>query len=144
MDSPKGIVLFEETHIRRIWDEDAGKWWFSVVDVVGILTDQPTRRGASNYWAKLKERLGEEGSELLTICQQLKMKAADGKSYGTDAADTEGLLRIIQSIPSPKAEPFKRWLAKVGQSALIEYPDTLARSGKYIKRQNGGMGVKVS
>ena len=93
------------------------------MDVVAVLTEQPTRRSASNYWAKLKERLIAEGSQLLTSCQQLKMKAADGKYYSTDVADTEQLLRIIQSIPSPKAEPFKLWLAAVGRERIDETLD---------------------
>jgi len=129
MEGSKGIILFEEKYVRRIWDEKAERWMFSVVDVVAILTDQPTQRSATLYWGKLKQRLKEEGSELLTICQQLKMKAADGKNYKTDVADAEGILRIIQSIPSPKAEPFKRWLAKVGYERMqeIENPELAAK-----------------
>ena len=105
------IQLFEEKRIRTAWDEEKEEWYFSIVDVVAVLTDQPDQRGASNYWAKLKQRLKEEGADqLLTNCQQLKMKSPkDGKRYLTDVADTEQLLRIIQSIPSPKAEPFKLW-----------------------------------
>ena len=114
MDNNK-IQLFEDKRIRTAWDEENKEWLFSIVDVVGILTEQPTQRGASNYWAKLKERLNEEGAnQLLTNCQQLKMTAEDGKKRLTDVANTEQLLRIIQSIPSPKAEPFKMWLAVVG------------------------------
>jgi len=115
--------LFDDRRIRTAWDEEQEKWWFSIVDVVGILTDQPTQRGASNYWAKLKERLAEEGLQLLTICQQLKMTASDGKQRLTDVAGTEQLLRIIQSIPSPKAEPFKMWLAMVGKERIDETID---------------------
>jgi hypothetical protein len=123
VDSDK-IQLFEDKRIRTAWDEEAEQWLFSVVDVVGILTDQPTQRGASNYWAKLKERLNAEGAEqLLTNCQQLKMTAADGKKRLTDVADTEQLLRIVQSIPSPKAEPFKLWLARVGSERIEETID---------------------
>ena len=112
MDENK-IQLFEDQKIRTAWDEEKEECYFSVVDVVGVLTEQTSQRGASNYWAKLKERLKKDGAEqLLTKCQQLKMKSPnDGKYYKTDVADTEQLLRIIQSIPSPKAEPFKLWLA---------------------------------
>ncbi len=118
------IQLFEDKRIRTAWDEENEEWYFSVVDVVGVLTDQPDQRGASNYWAKLKQRLKEEGADqLLTNCQQLKMLSADGKRYKTDVADTEQLLRIIQSIPSPKAEPFKMWLAQVGRERIEETID---------------------
>ena len=118
------IQLFEDKRIRTAWDEENEEWLFSIVDVVGILTEQPTQRGASNYWAKLKERLNEEGAnQLLTNCQQLKMKASDGKRYNTDVANTEQLLRIIQSVPSPKAEPFKVWLAAVGRERIDETID---------------------
>jgi len=118
------IQLFEDNRIRTAWDEENQEWLFSIVDVVGVLTEQPTQRGASNYWAKLKERISSEGaSQLLTNCQQLKMKAADGKRYLTDAANGEQLLRIIQSIPSPKAEPFKAWLARVGSERIDETID---------------------
>ena len=119
----KNIKLFENKRVRTAWDEEKQEWYFSVVDVVGVLTDQPTQRGATLYWGKLKQRLKEEGSELLTNCQQLKMQAADGKYYNTDVADTKGILRIIQSIPSPKAEPFKIWLAKVGAERIDETID---------------------
>ena len=119
------IQLFEDKRIRTAWDEEKGEWYFSIVDVVAVLTDQPDQRGASNYWAKLKQRLKEEGADqLLTNCQQLKMKSPkDGKRYNTDVADTEQLLRIIQSIPSPKAEPFKLWLAQVGRERIEETID---------------------
>ena len=117
------MQLFEDKRIRTAWDEDAQEWYFSIVDVVAVLTDQSTQRGASNYWAKLKERMIAEGSQLLTNCQQLKMKASDGKRYTTDVANTEQLLRIIQSIPSPKAEPFKMWLASVGRDRIEETID---------------------
>jgi len=125
MSEPKGIALFEEKHVRRIWDEKTEKWYFSIVDVCAVLTDQPTQKNASTYWAVLKSRLKEEegADQLLTNCKQLKMKSADGKNYKTDATDAEGLLRIIQSIPSPKAEPFKRWLAKVGYERIQEIED---------------------
>ena len=118
------IQLFEDKRIRTAWDEENEEYFFSIVDVVGVLTEQQTQRGASNYWAKLKERLNEEGAnQLLTNCQQLKMKAADGKRYLTDVANAEQLLRIIQSIPSPKAEPFKMWLARVGSERIDETID---------------------
>ena len=119
------IQLFEDKRIRTAWDEEREEWYFSIVDVVAVLTDQPDQRGASNYWAKLKQRLKEEGADqLLTNCQQLKMKSPkDGKRYNTDVADTEQLLRIIQSIPSPKAEPFKLWLAQVGRERIEETID---------------------
>ena len=119
------IQLFEDQKIRVAWDAEREEWYFSIVDVVAVLTEQETLRGASNYWAKLKERLKAEGADqLLTICQQLKMKSPkDGKRYKTDVADTEQLLRIIQSIPSKKAEPFKAWLAMVGREHIEETID---------------------
>ena len=125
MENRDSIQLFEDQPIRAAWDEEKEEWYFSIVDVVGVLTEQPTQRGASNYWAKLKQRLKAEGADqLLTNCQQLKLKSPkDGKSYKTDVADTEQLLRIIQSIPSPKAEPFKLWLAQVGRERIEETID---------------------
>lgn len=119
------IQLFDDKRIRTAWDEDKEEWYFSVVDVVAVLTDQPDQCGASNYWAKLKQRLKDEGvDQLLTNCQQLKLRSPkDGKRYNTDVADTEQLLRIIQSIPSPKAEPFKLWLAQVGRERIEETID---------------------
>ena len=125
MEQNDKIQLFENKRIRTAWDEEKEEWYFSVVDVVAVLTDQPDQRGASNYWAKLKQRLKEEGADqLLTNCQQLKMKSPkDGKRYNTDVADTEQLLRIVQSIPSPKAEPFRAWLAQVGRERIEETID---------------------
>lgn len=119
------IQLFEDKRIRTVWNEEKEDWYFSIVDVIAVLTEQPDQRTASNYWAKLKQRLKEEGADqLLTNCQQLKLKSPkDGKRYKTDVADTEQLLRIIQSIPSPKAEPFKRWLAEVGRERIEETID---------------------
>ena len=114
------IKRFEQRTIRSLWDEERQEWYFSIVDVVGALTDSPNPR---KYWSVLKSRLKKEGSELTTNCSQLKMRAADGKYYKTDAADTEQLLRIIQSIPSPKAEPFKLWLAQVGRERIEETID---------------------
>ena len=117
------IQLFENQKIRTAWDAEQEEWYFSVVDVVGVLTDQPDTRHAAKYWSVLKTRLKKEGSELPTNCSQLKLKSADGKRYLTDVADTEQLLRIIQSIPSPKAEPFKLWLAQVGRERMEETID---------------------
>ena len=116
------IKLFESKRIRSVWHAEKEKWYFSIVDVVEILTDSPNPR---KYWSVLKTRLKKEDSQLTTNCSQLKMQAADGKFYLTDAADTEQLLRLIQSIPSPKAEPFKLWLARVGYERLeeIENPE---------------------
>jgi len=98
------IKLFEEKHVRAVWDDDAGKWWFSVIDIVGILTEQPDYQKVKNYWKWLKNRLTAEGNEMVSNTNQLKMMAADGKYYKTDVIDTEQVLRIIQSIPSKKAE----------------------------------------
>ena len=118
------IQLFENKRIRTAWDEEKEEWYFSVVDVVAVLTDQPDARHASTYWAVLKKRLNNEGADqLLTNCKQLKMTASDGRKRLTDVADTEQLLRIIQSIPSPKAEPFKLWLAQVGRERIEEAID---------------------
>lgn len=123
MGEQDNIQIFEDKRIRTAWDEEREEWYFSVVDVVAVLTEQTNQRSASNYWAKLKQRLKAEGAELLTNCQQLKMTALDGKQRMTDVADTEQLLRIIQSIPSPKAEPFKLWLAQVGRERIEETID---------------------
>lgn len=124
MSEQEQLQLFEDQPIRTAWDDEQEEWYFSVVDVVGVLTGQTTQRGASNYWAKLKQRLKAEGAhELLTNCQQLKLKAADGKRRLTDVCTTEQLLRIIQSIPSPKAEPLKLWLAQVGRERIDETLD---------------------
>ena len=124
MEPNDKIQLFENQRIRTAWDEEKEEWYFSVVDVVAILTDQPDTRHASTYWAVLKKRLNNEGADQLLInCKQLKMTASDGKKRLTDVADTEQLLRIIQSIPSPKAEPFKLWLAQVGRERIEETID---------------------
>lgn len=117
------IQLFEDKRIRTAWNVETEEWYFSIVDVVAVLTDQPDQRHAAKYWSVLKTRLKKEGSELPTNCSQLKMLSADGKRYKTDVADTEQLLRIIQAIPSPKAEPFKRWLAQVGRERIEETID---------------------
>lgn len=116
-------AIFENQTIRRVYDEDTETWWFSVVDIVQALTQQPSDQAARKYWNKLKERLIKEGSQLVTICHQLKMLAADGKQRLTDVATAETLLRLIQSVPSPKAEPIKLWLAKVGYERMQEMAD---------------------
>ncbi len=123
MDNNDKIQLFEDKKIRTAWNEETEEWYFSIVDVVGVLTDQPDYQGARNYWKVLKKRLKDEGNELVTNCNRLKMTVADGKKRLTDVADTEQLLRIIQSIPSPKAEPFKMWLAAVGRERIEETID---------------------
>ncbi|MDL2210657.1 hypothetical protein LJC26_07640 [Desulfovibrio sp. OttesenSCG-928-O18] len=117
------IAIFEEKHIRRVYDEKAGRWFFSVVDIIQVLTDQPDFQTARKYWNKLKERLKKEGSETVTNCHQLKLTAEDGKKRLTDVADAETLLRLVQSVPSPKAEPIKLWLAKVGYERIQEMAD---------------------
>ena len=117
------IQLFEDKRIRTAWDVEKEEWYFSIVDVVAVLTDQPDQRHAAKYWSVMKTRLKKEGSELPTNCSQLKMRSADGKRYKTDVADTEPLLRIVQAIPSPKAEPFKLWLAQVGRERIEETID---------------------
>lgn len=143
------IKLFGSQKVRSVWDELEEKWYFSVVDVVAILTDSTNPR---DYWFKMKVRIqNEDGAQLSTICRQLKMEAPDGKMRLTDCADTEGLLRIIQSIPSPKAEPFKQWLAKVGYERMQEIADpaqsldrarenwqNLGRSQKWIQQRMTG------
>ena len=123
MDNNDKIQIFEDKKIRTAWNEETEEWYFSVVDVIEVLTDQPNYQGARNYWKVLKKRLKDEGNETVTNCNQLKMTAADGKKRLTDVADTEQLLRIIQSIPSPKAEPFKMWLARVGRERIEETID---------------------
>ena len=116
-------AIFEEQEIRRVYDEATETWWFSVVDIVQVLTQQPDYQTARKYWNKLKERLGKEGSESVTNCHRLKLPAADGKNYLTDVATAETLLRLVQSVPSPKAEPIKLWLAKVGYERMQEMAD---------------------
>tara|TARA_Y100000310_G_scaffold101620_2_gene99740 strand:- start:3513 stop:4400 length:888 start_codon:yes stop_codon:yes gene_type:complete len=150
--APKSSVLFERIPVRRVWVEKEEKWYFSVVDVVGILSQSADPR---NYWKVLKNRLKKDGSEVVTNCNRLKLLAQDGKMRLTDAADVETLLRIIQSIPSPKAEPFKRWLARVGYERLKETIDpelavnrarrnwqTLGRSGKWIEQRMRGQEIR--
>lgn len=123
MVKKNSIKLFGNDKIRAVWDDEQEKWYFSVVDVVAVLTESKDFQTARKYWNKLKQRLREEGFEPVTNCHQLKMPAADGKMRLTDVADTEQLLRIIQSVPSPKAEPFKMWLAKVGTARLDQMQD---------------------
>ena len=143
------IKLFEEKKVRVHWDESAEEWYFSVIDIVEILTDSANPR---DYWFKMKQRITlEDGIELSTICRQLKMVSSDGKKYNTDCANVRSLLRIIQSIPSPKAEPFKQWLAKVGYERIQETADPehsldrarenwqrLGRSEKWIQQRMTG------
>ena len=120
MTQKESIRLFEERKVRAIWDDEQEEWYFSIVDVISILTDSPNPR---KYWSVLKTRLKREGSELTTNCSQLKMQAADGKKYLTDVANTEQLFRLIQSVPSPKAEPFKFWIAQVAKERLDQMQD---------------------
>ena len=116
-------AIFEDREMRRLYDEKTETWFFSVVDIVQILTQQPDYQAARNYWKVLKNRLSKEGSQLVTNCNQLKLPAADGKNYLTDVANAETLLRLVQSVPSPKAEPIKLWLAKVGYERMQEMSD---------------------
>lgn len=117
------IAIFEEAKIRRVYDDQSATWLFSVVDIIRILTDQPTHALARNYWKVLKSRLKKEGSEVVTNCNRLKLQAEDGKQRLTDVADAKTLLRLVQSVPSPKAEPIKLWLAKVGYERIQEMAD---------------------
>lgn len=122
MTQKQAIQLFEEKRVRTVWDTDAEKWWFSVVDVVSVLTDSDYQT-ARKYWKVLKGRLAKEGNQSVTNCYQLKMESTDGKRYLTDVADTEQLFRLIQSIPSPKAEPFKQWMAQVAAQRIDQMQD---------------------
>ncbi len=123
MEKQNEIKIFDEKKVRTLWDSEWEKWYFSIVDVIAILTDQTNFQGGRNYWKVLKHRLLKEGNETVTNCNQLKMAAEDGKMRMTDVADTEQLFRLIQSIPSPKAEPFKLWLAQVASERLDEMQD---------------------
>ena len=123
MQKETAIKLFEQNQIRSVWNEDEEKWYFSIVDVVQVLTDQLEYQTARKYWNKLKERLTAEGNQTVSNCHQLKMEAADGKMRLTDVADTEQLFRLIQSVPSKKAEPFKLWIAKVARERIDEIED---------------------
>ncbi|TRX44060.1 Bro-N domain-containing protein [Bacteroides sp. HF-5092] len=120
MTKQQALKLFEEKKVRTVWDDEQEKWYFSIVDVVAVLTDSPN---PNNYWKVLKHRLRKEGNESVTNCNQLKLESSDGKKYKTDVADTEQLLRLIQSIPSPKAEPFKLWMAQVASERLNQIQD---------------------
>lgn len=136
MTKETAIKLFEHQQIRAEWDQKTQRWYFAIVDVVRALTGSPKPR---TYWSVLKTRLRKEGSQLATNCSQLKLKAADGKFYLTDVADTEQLLRLVQSIPSPKAEPFKQWLAQVGYERIqeIENPELAQERMKQLYEQKG-------
>ena len=139
MDQQRALAVFEDFKIRRIYDEKAETWCFSVVDIIAALIQPPDFQAARNYWKVLKNRLKKEGSESVTKCNRLKLPAADGKSYLTDVADPETLLRLIQSVPSPKAEPIKLWLAKVGYERIQDMSDparSLDRAREYW-RQHG-------
>ncbi len=130
----KSLAVFEDYSIRRVYDEDKDLWYFSVVDIIQVLIQQSDHQAARKYWNKLKERLIKEGSQLVTNCHQLKMQAGDGKMRLTDVADPEALLRIVQSVPSPKAEPIKLWLAKVGYERMQDMADparSLDRAREY-------------
>lgn len=139
MTKKEQIQLFEDRKVRTVWDEEQEKWYFSIVDVCGVLTDQPDYQKARKYWNKLKQRLVAEGFEPVTNCPQLKLIAQDGKPRLTDVADAEQLFRIIQSIPSPKAEPFKQWLARVGYERIqeIENPELAQERMKAIYEAKG-------
>jgi DNA-damage-inducible protein D len=137
MVNEKQMAIFEDHPVRRSWDEKQEKWYFSVVDIIAVLTEQKDFQTARNYWKVLKNRLKVEGSELVTKCNRLKMTAEDGKQRETDAADVETIFRLIQSVPSPKAEPIKLWLAKVGYERIQEVSDpekALNRSRTYWQR----------
>lgn len=137
-DYQNSLAIFETYKIRRHYDEKTETWYFSVIDIVAALTEQTDFKRAKSYWTTLKNRLKNEGSELVTKCDQLKMQSADGKFYNTDAADVETILRLIQSIPSKKAEPIKLWLAKVGYERMQEMADpeiALNRSREYWQKQ---------
>lgn len=123
MSKETAIKLFEQKEVRSLWSDEDEKWYFSIIDIISILTDQPTHQRARNYWKVLKNRLLKEGNETVTNCNRLKLLAEDGKMRETDVADTEQLFRLIQSIPSPKAEPFKMWLAQVGRERIDEIED---------------------
>lgn len=133
------LKLFNEKTVRTVWNADEEEWYFSVVDVCNILTDSADYQTARNYWKVLKNRLSAEGSELVTNCNRLKMQAADGKMRMTDALNTKGILRLVQSIPSPKAEPFKVWLAQVGSERLDEIadPEKAIQRGAAYYREKG-------
>lgn len=149
------LAIFEGRKIRRSWDEKAEKWYFSVVDIVAVLTEQPDFKKAQSYWTTLKSRLKQEGNESVTKCDKLKLQSADGKYYRTDVTDVETLLRLIQSVPSPKAEPIKLWLARVGYERIQETTDPekainrgritwqrMGRSQKWIQQRMMGQEIR--
>ncbi len=155
MANNKHITIFEGKKIRRVYDEKQEKWYFSVVDIVAVLTNQTNFQLARNYWKVLKNRLKNEGSEVVTKCNQLKIEAEDGKLRETDTADVETLLRLIQSVPSPKAEPIKLWLAKVGYERIQETVDPeksinrgrmnwqrMGRSAKWVQQRMMGQEIR--
>lgn len=134
MTKKETIKLFEERKVRAVWDDEQEKWYFSVIDTIGVLTDSPDPK---RYWSVMKTRLKKEGAEPTTICSTLKMRATDGKMRTTDVADTEQLFRLIQSVPSPKAEPFKLWMAQVARERIDELQDpelTIDRAMMEYKR----------
>ena len=139
MNSKDKIQLFQSQRVRTHWDQKQKKWFFSIVDIISILTEQKNFQGARNYWKVLKHRMIKEGNETVTICNQLKMLSQDGKMRMTDVADTKQILRLIQSIPSKKAEPFKQWLAQVGQERMeeIENPELAQNRMKEIYEKKG-------
>src|SRR3989338_5840526 len=151
----KQIAIFESQRIRRVWDKEKELWYFSVVDIIQALIQQTDYYTARKYWNKLKERLKKEGNESVTNCHQLKFEAADGKFYLTDAADVETILRLVQSVPSPKAEPIKLWLARVGYERIQEVSDPekalnrsrlywqrMGRSAKWIQQRMMGQEIR--
>jgi hypothetical protein len=141
MNKESALAVFENFKIRRVYDEKAEVWYFSVVDVIAALLQQTDHQAARKYWNKLKERLKGEGSQSVTNCHQLKLESADGKRYATDVADPETLLRLIQSVPSPRAEPIKLWLAKVGHERIQDMNDparSLDRAREYWQRYGRG------
>ena len=151
----KQISIFEGRKIRRFWDEKQEKWYFSVIDIIAVLTEQNDFKKAQSYWTTLKNRLKKEGNESVTKCDKLKLQSIDGKFYLTDVADVETLLRLIQSVPSKKAEPIKLWLAKVGYERMQEMTDPekalnrsreywqkLGRSEKWIQQRMMGQEVR--
>ena len=123
MKKDTSIRFFEEKKVRSVWNEQNEKWYFSVIDIISVLTDQIDYKKAQSYWTTLKGRLKKEGSEVVTNCDKLKLVANDGKQYLTDVADTETIFRLVQSVPSPKAEPFKLWIAKVARERIDEIED---------------------
>ena len=155
MENNKQITIFEGQKIRRLWDEKKEKWYFSVIDIISILTEQDNFKKAQSYWTTLKSRLKREGNESVIKCDKLKLQSADGKFYKTDVADVETILRLIQSVPSPKAEPVKLWLAKVGYERIEEINDPekalnrgrdywqrMGRSQKWIQQRMMGQEVR--